>query len=215
MKKLIRVVTFPELNNKFSVNLQYGFFDHDYMNFLNIEVLGDELYGNFNIKVDIYDNENNFKSTIGSLNINGQTFDGITAKKFPINKRLIDDAHDSHIRIYPTNSYIEDPMYESMTLVQVGLNVGERRKYIDKLSVGETVYLSPDPNNEFDRFAVKVLDANENHIGFLKSDCAYIYNQFIDDYENKPATILKINKSSIYLKSPILFSTKNEFLFGG
>lgn len=154
------------------------------------------------------------KCLFSKIFIDDKTFDGITAKQIRLNNNHLKALKNCHIRTYPTNTYLESKLFSSMTLVQVGLNFGDRRKFIDKLKIGDSVTLELDSYNEFDKFAVKVLDSKENHIGYLSSDCAFIYNQFANDSQTKIAIILKINKSTIYLKSPILFSSKKEFLFG-
>lgn len=209
-----KLFIFPELNKRFGFNLVSSYFNNDYVHYINLEIIGDELYGKFQINIDIYDDEGNFKMPISKTSIDGKTFDGITAQQIRLSNKHLEALENCHIRIYPTNTYLESKLYNSMTLVQVGLNFGNRREFIDKLKIGDSVTLELDSYNKFDKFAVKVLDSKENHIGFLSSDCAFIYNQHSKDNKIKTATILKINKSTIYLKSPILFSSKNEFLFG-
>lgn len=208
------ILTFPELNKMFGINIVHSYFKGNYTSNINIEIIGEELYGKFKINIDIYDENGTLIMPIQSISIDGKTFDGITAQQIRLYDNHLDALENYHIRIYPTNSYIEDKHFTSMTLIHVGLNFGDRRNYIDKLSIDDSVILTLDKYNEFDKFAVKVSDSNGNHIGFLSSDCAFVYNQFIQDNDEKKADILKINKSSIYLKSPIIFKPKDKFLFG-
>ncbi|MCM3745363.1 HIRAN domain-containing protein [Sporosarcina luteola] len=209
-----KILTFPKLNERFGINLVHSFFQDDYSSNIYMEVIGDELYGKFKINIDIYDENGTLIMPIKSIPIDGSTFDGITANRIRLNNRHLDALEKCHIRIYPTNSYLDDKHFTSMTLIHVGLNYGDRRNYIDKLNIGDFVTLTLDKYNEFDKFAVKVSDSNGNHIGYLNSDCAFVYNQFLQDDGEKKACILKINKSSIYLESPVFFSSKNIFLFG-
>lgn len=209
-----KILTFPRLNERFGINIVHSYFEGDYSSNINIEIIGEELYGKFKINIDIFDENGTLIMPIYSFPIDGKTFDGITAQQIRLYDKHLNALEKHHIRIYPTNSYLEDKHFTSMTLVHVGLNFGDRRNYIDKLSIGDFVILTLDKYNEFDKFAVKVSDSNGNHIGFLNSDCAFIYNQFIQDNDERKASILKINKSSIYLKSPIVFNSKNIFLFG-
>lgn len=210
---LSEIRIYPQVNKKFGIDIVCSFFEYEFLDFLNIEILGDTLYGEFIINIDIYNNAGYFLGNISMIPIKGELFDGISAHQIVIRNSDLELMKKGHIRIYPTNKYLEDSKYEEMKLVQVGINFGDRKKFVEKLKAGDVVYLVPDSMNEYDKFAVKVLDLEENHIGFLSSECAFIYNQFIQDQQYKVAKIIRKNRTSIYLESPIEFTERNTFLF--
>lgn len=208
------IYTFPHLNKRFGFELFCSYFKSNTDHFINIEIIGEELYGKFNINIDMYSEDGAIRKSLGNINIDGKTFDGITANQIRLPNNYLLSQGSCHIRIYPTNEYLVGNLYRAMTLVVVGINFSNRRKHVDRLVVGDLVTLRLEPHNEFDKFAVKVMDSADNHIGYLAKECAFIYNQHVKDNEVKTTTILKKKRSSLFVKSPVKFIEKDKFLFG-
>lgn len=62
----------------------------------------------------------------------------------------------------------------------VGITLTERKQYVDKLKDNEELYIVRELDNKFDTNAIKVLDKNHNHIGYISSDYACYYAPKID-----------------------------------
>lgn len=62
----------------------------------------------------------------------------------------------------------------------VGINIKDRKKYVDRLNVDDELYVVRELDNTFDNNAIKVLDKDNNHIGYISSDYACYYAFKID-----------------------------------
>lgn len=59
-----KLFIFSELNKRFGFDLACTYFNNDYAHYINVEIFGEELYGKFQINIDIYDDEGNYKMPI-------------------------------------------------------------------------------------------------------------------------------------------------------
>lgn len=62
----------------------------------------------------------------------------------------------------------------------VGITFKERKQYVDKLNDNDELYIVRELDNKFDKNAIKVLDKDNNHIGYISSDYACYYAPKID-----------------------------------
>jgi hypothetical protein len=81
----------------------------------------------------------------------------------------------------------------------VGINITERKKYVAELKQGDELILLRDPANPFDNNAIKALDLNLNHIGFLSKEWAAIYADKIDLGMQYSVTIQEKQKNCLYV----------------
>lgn len=72
----------------------------------------------------------------------------------------------------------------------VGITFKERAIHVSKLIIGEELYLERDYNNTYDKNAIKVLDENSNHLGYISGDYACFYAPKMD-YGIKYTVVLK------------------------
>lgn len=68
----------------------------------------------------------------------------------------------------------------SFTIPVVGINIKDRKSFVEKLNIDDALYLERELNNDYDKNAIKVLDEDNNHIGYIPSDYAVIYAPKMD-----------------------------------
>lgn len=69
---------------------------------------------------------------------------------------------------------------KSNVLPVVGITDKQRKPFVQKLKLGDSVVLEREPTNSFDRNAIKVLDSFGNQIGYISADWALIYSSKLD-----------------------------------
>jgi len=79
--------------------------------------------------------------------------------------------------IYDTN--FDFPII-SETVCLAGVSFEDRQLLIPNLEIGSPITLTRDPKNKHDRYAIKVFDKNNNHIGWIPKDVAFHLSQEID-----------------------------------
>lgn len=100
-------------------------------------------------------------------------------EQYPKRKILVIDC-DIYLSIYRRYHDIipnweEDNVSPFHDVIQiVGINIPERKPFVDALSIDEELILIRDINNEFDINAIKVTNQKGNHVGFVAKDCASI-----------------------------------------
>lgn len=62
----------------------------------------------------------------------------------------------------------------------VGITLKERKLFVENLKLNDTVFLQRDPDNQYDKNAIRVLDKNGNMIGHIAKQWACIYAEKID-----------------------------------
>ena len=62
----------------------------------------------------------------------------------------------------------------------VGITFKERKQFVDKLNDNDELYIVRELDNKFDKNAIKVLDKDNNHIGYISGDYACYYAPKID-----------------------------------
>ena len=62
----------------------------------------------------------------------------------------------------------------------VGITFKERKQYVDKLKENDELYIVRELDNKFDKNAIKVLDKDNNHIGYVSGEYACYYAPKID-----------------------------------
>jgi len=68
----------------------------------------------------------------------------------------------------------------NQTVSLVGINIPDRKPYVNELEIGEQVFLKRDKDNPYDKNAVKVLNYNKKLVGYLAKQWACIYAEKID-----------------------------------
>ena len=66
------------------------------------------------------------------------------------------------------------------TVCLAGVSFEDRQLIIPNIKVGTPMTLKRDPYNKHDRYAIKVFDKNENHIGWIPKEIAAIIGPEID-----------------------------------
>ena len=82
----------------------------------------------------------------------------------------------------------------------IGITRPERRKYVEKIEKNDTVQLIREKNNPYDPYAIKVLDINNNHIGYVATVWAYIYASKMDIGMTYEAVVKKIEPKVITIQ---------------
>lgn len=73
-----------------------------------------------------------------------------------------------------------------------GVTFDNRQRLIRRMSVGERVTLERDPYNPYDRNAIKVINSNGDHIGFISKDLAATMAMNMDSGTMFSATVSSI-----------------------
>lgn len=82
----------------------------------------------------------------------------------------------------------------------VGINQGERKKYVSKLEKQEEVYLIREPNNDFDKNAIKVVNNKNEQLGYISKEMACIYSDKIDIGMKYKGVVHEKNENVVYIK---------------
>lgn len=118
-------------------------------------------------------------------------------------KTIISNWEDDNIKILSNN------------IIVVGINYNGRKQYISKLSNGDELFYSREPENKYDHNAIQIKDKDGNMIGYISSDYANFYAPKMD-YGIKYKIILKSieeNKLIISIKAENLDSLNiNDYL---
>lgn len=93
-----------------------------------------------------------------------------------------------------TQSQPKKLLARSVTTKVVGVSFGRRQSYLksiakeaDKEGYFIDIDLVPDPNNEYDKHAIKVMDGRGRHLGFISKDEAKPLSDFMRRYEVIPS----------------------------
>lgn len=74
----------------------------------------------------------------------------------------------------------DDVNFTKEVLPLVGITQPNRREFVKKLQIGDKVQLVREVNNEYDANAIKVLDSDNNHLGYIAAVWAFIYASKMD-----------------------------------
>ena len=95
------------------------------------------------------------------------------------------------------NTKVNKP--KSNVLPVVGITHKERKPFVQKLKLGDSVVLEREPTNSFDRNAIKVLDSYGHQIGYIGADWAVIYSSKLDLGMKFKTEIREIKDKVIYI----------------
>lgn len=93
---------------------------------------------------------------------------------------------------------IKPPVFNEVKLV--GITIENRVEFVSKLCVGDEVFLERDKNNIYDKNAIKVLDKNQNLLGYISKQWATILSKKIDLGMKYQAFVKEKNKKVIDLQ---------------
>lgn len=100
----------------------------------------------------------------------------------PISVDLLDMIEKSYTG--PKVGNIFDTNFDFPTIPETvclaGVSFNNRQLIIPNLEIGSPISLIRDPKNKHDKYAIKVFDKNNNHIGWISKDVAYYLSQEID-----------------------------------
>jgi len=65
----------------------------------------------------------------------------------------------------------------------VGVSYEGRQKIVSQLKMGETVFLVRDPDNAYDRNAIRVIRGDQSQLGFVNRDLAARLVPILDQHE--------------------------------
>lgn len=71
---------------------------------------------------------------------------------------------------------------------------GEDCKKAINLNVGDGLKLVPEPTNKFDKYAIKVLDVQDNHVGYLPRYYSESLINYLKDGRKYRCTVIEVNK---------------------
>lgn len=74
----------------------------------------------------------------------------------------------------------------------VGVSFDGRQRLIRQTRVGESLSLVRDPNNQYDRNAIMVLNSSGNQLGFISKDVASNLASYMDSGARYTATVSAI-----------------------
>ncbi len=103
-------------------------------------------------------------------------------------------------KIVPNWEYYSPARQMSETVQVVGINQEGRREEARKLYPGAKVWLIREPDNAYDKNAIKVLSNGRKLIGYVSSDWAPIYAQKIDIGMQYSAEVMKMEPKVITLQ---------------
>ncbi|MEK4006371.1 HIRAN domain-containing protein [Paenibacillus sp. FSL H3-0333] len=97
-----------------------------------------------------------------------------------IDRDLYYDIYNSFKDVIPNfeDDTSHNPTKETVPVV--GITIAERKKFVVNISEGDDLFLVRDPLNEYDKNAIKVVDLDKNHIGFISKEWAVIYSYKMD-----------------------------------
>lgn len=83
-------------------------------------------------------------------------------------KTIISNWEDDNIKVL------------SNKIIVVGINYNGRKQYVSKLSNGDELFYSREPENKYDHNAIQIKDKDGNMIGYISSDYANYYAPKMD-----------------------------------
>lgn len=113
-----------------------------------------------------------------SIRIEAEKFDGISP--FQMNFLLTNDSNISKIRIYPILEVMKQPYYISGLYPVVGIAIPSRSPFVINMKIGDGVMLLREPENSYDRNAIRVLDPQGNILGYIAKELAYMLSVIMD-----------------------------------
>lgn len=90
------------------------------------------------------------------------------------------------------------------TVCLAGVSFEDRQLIIPNLKVGTIMVLKRDPHNKHDRYAIKVFDRENNHIGWIPKEIAAIIGPEIDAGINWKAKLEKITGNDETLRGVVV-----------
>jgi len=90
------------------------------------------------------------------------------------------------------------------TVCLAGVSFENRQELILKLEVNEKMELVRDPKNIYDKYAIKVFDSNNNHIGWIPKEIAEILAPEMDAGINWKATMEKVTGTEEQTKGVVV-----------
>ena len=106
------------------------------------------------------------------------------------------------------SDYFSNPEIINMQTYIVGVQFGNRLITANMLEVGESLILERDPSNEFDYYALKVLNSGHQEIGFVRRTKAFILSTLIDEGFRFSTEVVRIYSKSRELRKRFLINIK-------
>lgn len=126
-------------------------------------------------------------------------------EKYPEYELLIIDG-DMYItlsRLYSKHipEWEHDAVYFTKEIIPlIGITQPNRREFVKQLKVGDKVQLVREKDNQYDASAIKVLDLDNNHLGYIATGWACIYASKMDIGMTYTGTVKKIEPKVIQLQ---------------
>lgn len=76
----------------------------------------------------------------------------------------------------------------------INCNGEDCRKSIH-LDVGDELKLEPEPSNPFDKYAIKILDREDNHVGYLPRYYSESFVEYLNEGRTYKCTVVEVNKA--------------------
>ncbi|MDR3597057.1 HIRAN domain-containing protein [Clostridium sp.] len=199
--KLERV---KELEKAFNIEISFNAYlesryDKRYI-FIVGEIIGDILNYDILISTSVYDELKNLIIE-QEVKLEADKFEGRDAFKFYIG--LNDNVEVSKITVRPILRLMKDPLYKPGILPVVGITIKERKQYVKKINIGENVRLLREPNNPYDKNAIKVLDCDDNMLGYISKEWAVLYVNKLNVGDTNMAKIIEKKLKVILIETNI------------
>lgn len=98
------------------------------------------------------------------------------------------------------NNWEKKPISTNCYINVVGINIKERKKYVDKLEKNDELFIIRDLENEYDKNAIKVVDKDSNHLGYIASEYACYYAPKIDKGIKYSLSVIELAEKKIKCK---------------
>lgn len=75
----------------------------------------------------------------------------------------------------------------------IGCDGGDCKKAVN-LNVEDELKLAPEPTNKFDKYAIRILDVQDNHVGYLPRYYSESLANYLKDGRKYRCTVIEVNK---------------------
>jgi len=93
----------------------------------------------------------------------------------------------------------------------VGVQFGNKLEVANELDVGEKLILERDASNEYDYYALKILNSKHQELGFIRRSKAFILSTLIDEGHQFSAQVIRIYPVSRELRRRFLIQVKYDY----
>jgi len=193
------------LERIFNIELSYNAYLNVVYNQKHVFVVG-ELFGQFlelDILILVYVFDNSGQSIQKEhIKFDSDKFEGLGSFKFHIPLTDNIDIENISILACPILEFMNHSIYRLGVLPVVGINIPDRKPFVKKISVGDEVELNAEPQNPYDKNAIRVTDNNGNMLGYVGKELALLLSKIIVDASSLciKATVIKKQRGVLFIE---------------